>query len=79
MSKSVKTGRIYSSQNASSGRARKILWVLGLLFFTNYGFNSVAHKVRNEAAKHRYFIRMFAKRAETFSRLSFTFPTTNNG
>ena len=46
-----------------------------LLFVTNKGFTSVIQKVRTEAAKHRYFVRSLADRAETSLAFEFHLPT----
>ena len=45
-----------------------------LLFVTNKGFTSVVQKVRDEAAKHPYFVRTLAERAETSLAFEFHLP-----
>ena len=46
-----------------------------MLFVTNKGFTSVIQKVRTEAAKHPYFVRSLADRAETSLAFEFHLPT----
>ena len=45
-----------------------------LLFVTNKGFTSVVQKVRDEAAKHPYFVRTLAEREETSLAFEFHLP-----